>query len=472
MTVAKASTGSNFGALATYLVHGRPGTAPGRVAWAEGRNLGLDDPELAAPLMRATAARSDRVRKPVYHLALSFHPADSVTRATMRMVADRVLADLGLGEHQAVLVAHRDRPHPHVHAMVNRIHPVSAAVWSRWMDRWRIVDTLTELDRNLGLHGPRRWVQNGPRELLRDGPPPTFVQVLRTQVNALRETGAWAELVVRLENIGVSAQRQPRGLVLSDGVRHVPASLVSPDLSLNALVRRLGPCPLTAVERPARCATPGLARVADATTSELGRSDVRPARAEHYHAVLSLAAARARLDELDQADAARGAACERFIDVLRRLYRDPERSRAEIEAAVVDRGLAPVTELLAREPERFGRLHSRSLRALFGKHGEQVRSFARGAAICLRELAQYEPDKRLADRERVVHAAEAAEARVRQLVAEIGRTSAWNRRSDRSARALRRKGSHSVLSAPFGPLAAAVADAAASVALGGDAMER
>jgi hypothetical protein len=49
------------------------------------------DPGLAATFMRATAARSDRVEKPVCHVALSFEPGDPVDRAAMERVADRVL---------------------------------------------------------------------------------------------------------------------------------------------------------------------------------------------------------------------------------------------------------------------------------------------------------------------------------------------------------------------------------------------
>ncbi len=66
--------------------------------------------ELAATFMRATAARSDRIEKPVYHVVLSFDPGDAVERATMERVANRMLERLGLTEHQAVIVAHLGMP--------------------------------------------------------------------------------------------------------------------------------------------------------------------------------------------------------------------------------------------------------------------------------------------------------------------------------------------------------------------------
>ena len=66
---------------------------------------------------------------PVYHLALSFDPGDAVDRAAMEHVADRVIAALGLREHQILIVAHRDRDHPHMHLLINRVHPKTGELW-------------------------------------------------------------------------------------------------------------------------------------------------------------------------------------------------------------------------------------------------------------------------------------------------------------------------------------------------------
>lgn len=112
--------------------------------------------------MRATAAQSDRVVKPVYHIALSLDPGDTVDRATMARVAGRVLDRLGLGEHQAVIVAHRDRTHAHVHILVNRVHPETGKAWERWQDQPVIQQVLREEERALGLREVTSSLQ--PRE--------------------------------------------------------------------------------------------------------------------------------------------------------------------------------------------------------------------------------------------------------------------------------------------------------------------
>ena len=73
--------------------------------------------------MEATAYQSARTERPCYHVVVSFDVDDRPTRAEMEEVGDRVLERLGLADHQAVIVAHNDRPHAHIHSMVNRVHP-------------------------------------------------------------------------------------------------------------------------------------------------------------------------------------------------------------------------------------------------------------------------------------------------------------------------------------------------------------
>src|SRR6266699_506524 len=92
--IATTSSGRRFAALARYLVYGRSGEETERVAWTAGRNLGTDDPEVAAAMMQATANANEQVEGPVYHLTINFDPADPVTPERMQAVPDRVRAHL------------------------------------------------------------------------------------------------------------------------------------------------------------------------------------------------------------------------------------------------------------------------------------------------------------------------------------------------------------------------------------------
>ena len=101
--------------------------------------LNTEDPGLIAASMRACASQADaRCKKPVYHLILSWDPQDEVTREQMAEVGKRVLKELGLEEYQAVAGEHSDKPHPHVHIVVNRVHPEDG-VWNLKGD-WKVIE--------------------------------------------------------------------------------------------------------------------------------------------------------------------------------------------------------------------------------------------------------------------------------------------------------------------------------------------
>lgn len=277
--IAVSSSGTGFRALAAYLVHGRTGLEEGRIGWASARNLPTDDPEVAATLMRATAAQNVRGEKPVYHLALAFDPGDPVDRATMERVADRVLARLHLDEHQALIVSHRDREHAHLHILVNRVHPESGRLWDRWQDMPTIQQVLREEERALGLRQvPGHLHAHGPgleteRTILRDGTRSTheaahtmssgtgseravaestsdtrrptrtssLVDRARNALPAVRDAASWEQVERVLADAGLRLERRGSGLVVTDGERLAKASSVSPELTLRQLETRLGP---------------------------------------------------------------------------------------------------------------------------------------------------------------------------------------------------------------------------------------
>jgi Relaxase/Mobilisation nuclease domain len=158
----------SFGELAQYLAKGPPGEEAERVAWSASRNLPTNEPELAGKIMRATASQNVRVQQPSYHLALSFHPEDTVDRGTMERVADRTIAALGLSGHQTLIVCHRDRPHSHVHMLINRVHPETGLAWNRWYERLVIQKALLEEEIALGLRitpGRLRTLERNLRNL-------------------------------------------------------------------------------------------------------------------------------------------------------------------------------------------------------------------------------------------------------------------------------------------------------------------
>ena len=135
--IANQTFGDDFGDLGDYLRRGRGRVDPSqRVGWIEFRNLPTRRMDIAERIM-AGAASFSSTSKPVFHLSISFAPGDPASEALMKRVMARTLADLGLGEHQAVIVAHIDTDDPHVHAMVNRVHPETGVAWKGSWSRLR-----------------------------------------------------------------------------------------------------------------------------------------------------------------------------------------------------------------------------------------------------------------------------------------------------------------------------------------------
>ncbi len=253
--IGKARTGRNFQGLQNYLLRCDRTDTQDRVAWVSTRNL-PDDPDLAAHLMEVTAMQSQRVEKPVYHLTVSVPPEERLSRQELREVAETLLRDLGLEEHQALLVAHRDTEHQHVHVMVNRVHPETHRAWKTSHDYARIESSLRrqELERELrqvpGRHAPTpgrdRTSEVGltsgqRRERERTGHQ-TFADHVRSVArDDLRQARSWKELHERLSELGLAVRKRGRGLVVTDGQHQVKASFVDRGSSLPKLEARLGP---------------------------------------------------------------------------------------------------------------------------------------------------------------------------------------------------------------------------------------
>ena len=409
--IAETSSGRRFASLARYLLNGRSGEETERVAWTAGRNLGTDDPELAAVLMQATADQNVRVTGAVYHLTISFDPSDPVTPAQMQTVADRILSDLGLAEHQALMVAHRDRSHPHVHIMVNRVHPETGVAWDRWKDRAQIEQTLRELERELGLREvagrlyrldgqeppDRALLTNGERRQAEHTGDHEFPDQVRAHLPELRAARSWSELEGALAAHGLRLERKGQGLVITDGTYQVKASRVARDLSLRRLETRFG-VPYPEREPPAQASErvrQSLSPAVEQVTSALDEHErVTALRAERTRAELDLAGARDRLQRLDGAMERLQHASQRFDAALARVYREPVAARASFARASAKLGAERATTLLHTEPERFGVLKTverpRALGLMVSHDDAGARSAAPSAAFRGRELAEAE----------------------------------------------------------------------------------
>lgn len=148
--------GHSFKGAMAYLMHDRrqtedaahPATAE-RVAWAETRNLAGVGPHTATRVMIDHAQRADELKAAagikstgrkskahVYAFSLSWRAdeVDGLDREGMTRAADDALKFMKADHLQAVLIAHNDTAHPHVHIVLNRVQ-ADGRMWNPSFDR-------------------------------------------------------------------------------------------------------------------------------------------------------------------------------------------------------------------------------------------------------------------------------------------------------------------------------------------------
>jgi Relaxase/Mobilisation nuclease domain len=239
--------GGKFFELGDYLRRGRNQVDPSRrVGWIECRNLPTRRMEIAERIMEGTASLS-YTGKPVFHLSISFAPGDPVNETLMKRVMARTLSDLGLGEHQAVIVAHIDTDDPHMHAMVNRVHPETCVAWKGSWSRLRAEASLRRQELDEGLRVVPGWLARvpghpklRPRPRLARGDEEFLREVRQRAEPVLEHAQSWADVEAGLAEFGLSVRVNGRGMSVTDGRQQVKASEVGPQFSRGNLEEQFG----------------------------------------------------------------------------------------------------------------------------------------------------------------------------------------------------------------------------------------
>lgn len=105
--------------------------------------------------MAVVAGMNERVRKPCYHMVLSWGDGESPDDRQALAAAQDVLRRMGWHEHQYVLAVHRDRLNVHVHVVLNRVHPVSGKALSVSHDFARLELACRVIERAFGWPADR-----------------------------------------------------------------------------------------------------------------------------------------------------------------------------------------------------------------------------------------------------------------------------------------------------------------------------
>ena len=122
-----------------------------RVGFIHTENLGgIEDDRAAIGLMIDTARQSRRCEKPVYAFSLGWHPEETPSREAMIEAGREALAVLKMQDYQALMISHTDTAHPHLHVIVNRIHPETGVAAVLSYDQPKLQAWALEYERRQG----------------------------------------------------------------------------------------------------------------------------------------------------------------------------------------------------------------------------------------------------------------------------------------------------------------------------------
>ncbi|TWT95411.1 Relaxase/Mobilization nuclease domain protein [Botrimarina colliarenosi] len=221
----------NFRSTASYLLKGRDASHAGRVAWTSTRNLATHDPDMAWRVMAATSMDQARLKAQagvpntgrksldhVLHFTLSWHPEEAakLDKREMLRAAHTVLRVMGAQEHQSLVVAHNDRPQPHVHVMVNRVHPRDGRMLSSSFEKLKASRWAEEYERQRGkIYCQERVLNNEARDR------GEYVRGSKDEPRAVHEAAQAANDNTKRE--AIRAEHRRKAALLKDAQRRLEA---------------------------------------------------------------------------------------------------------------------------------------------------------------------------------------------------------------------------------------------------------
>jgi hypothetical protein len=168
--IVKKTQGAGISGAVRYITEGKrdpttgivPGLAPGetsRVAWVSGNGFGfeVDRPsrvETARRVMEWMAqtqtSKTRKCRNDCVHLMLSWPDGENPPRPEMEAAARSLLSAIGMQNARAIIAAHTDTDHSHVHIVASRIDPQSGKAFRNSHDTITIAKWALAYERQHG----------------------------------------------------------------------------------------------------------------------------------------------------------------------------------------------------------------------------------------------------------------------------------------------------------------------------------
>ena len=119
-----------------------------------GGDLSNPDPHKISMAFEIQASLNPSVKRPVYHVVISFHPADDAKLSDQAMVriAIQYLVMMGLTDTQFTVTRHREKDNPHMHIIINMVNNEG-----KRLSDFRDYQRSEEVCKDISLQNGFRW---------------------------------------------------------------------------------------------------------------------------------------------------------------------------------------------------------------------------------------------------------------------------------------------------------------------------
>lgn len=187
------------------------------------------------------------IKNAVWHTSISFAYADKLTRENMVAIGKDYLENIGLKDHQYLLVRHQDTQHEHIHIISNRVGFNGELADDKWCKN-RTAHVCDMLEEKYGLTIARKQGRN--KGLLNDKVPvrKAVKNKIKSAISRGLESGIkdYEELKFYLKERGIEMAFQVQGTGRINGVTFkykdmsFKGSAIDKSFSFKRLAKRLG----------------------------------------------------------------------------------------------------------------------------------------------------------------------------------------------------------------------------------------
>ncbi|MFA6016290.1 MAG: relaxase/mobilization nuclease domain-containing protein [Gallionellaceae bacterium] len=171
-----AQNGTSFKGAFAYYGHDKNASTTERVAFTESVNLRTNDPDKAWRVMMHTALAQDHLKAAagikatgrklettVFAYSLSWAIGQNPTKEDMIAAGYDSLEALKAAGYQVFMFAHKDEPQPHLHIVINRVHPETGIAFDPEFSKMQLSRWAEKYEREHGQIFCQRRVENNQK---------------------------------------------------------------------------------------------------------------------------------------------------------------------------------------------------------------------------------------------------------------------------------------------------------------------